>query len=110
MSWRNPPFSTTGIYEDGWLLLALDGELDIATAPDLRRAVGDLIGPGLRAVTLDLTGLTFVDVLGLRAFLDIKQIAARAHADFRLRAVSDLTRRVIRLTGFDELEHAVERV
>ena len=47
-------FFANVVHEDGSLVLALTGELDIATAPALRRTVADLLSPHLRAVTLDL--------------------------------------------------------
>ena len=101
-------FSANIVHEDGSVVLALRGELDIATVPVLRRAVDDLLGPHLNAVTIDMANLTFVDVTGLRVLVHIKETAGELHAEFRLRSVSDLTRRVIGLTGFYELQDIVD--
>ncbi len=101
------PFSVNVVHEDGSLLLALAGELDIATVPVLREAVGELLSPHLRTVTLDLATLEFVDVVGLRALVDVQEIATALDADFQVRPVSDFTLRIIRLAGFVELEAAV---
>ena len=49
--------------------LRVSGELDLATAPGLRAAVGDLMGQGVRHVELDLAGCTFLDSSGLGALL-----------------------------------------
>ena len=54
------------------------GELDIATAPRLRRVVGDLMGAGIREVRVDMTRAEFIDSSGLGALL---------WTDHRLRAV-----------------------
>ena len=101
------PFSVNVVHEDGSLLMALAGELDIATAPVLRQAVDELLSPHLRAVTLDLATLDFVDVTGLRALLDVKEMVAGVPVDFQLCSPSDRTLRVIRLAGFVELEAAI---
>ena len=49
--------------------VTLVGELDIATAPRLRRVVGDLMGVGVRDVRVDLKGTDFIDSSGLGALL-----------------------------------------
>lgn len=49
--------------------IRLGGELDIAAAPQFRRVVGDLMGVGVRDVTVDLGETEFVDSSGLGALL-----------------------------------------
>jgi anti-sigma B factor antagonist len=105
-----PLFSASVVHNDGSLVLALVGELDIAAAPVLRRTVVELLSPHLRAVTLDLGALTFVDLIGLRALLEVRHMAAGADVEFRLVSVSEFTLRVIRLVGLVGLESARELV
>lgn len=50
-------------------VLSISGELDIATAPRLRGAVGDLMGQGIRHLEIDLEGLSFIDSTGMGALL-----------------------------------------
>jgi anti-sigma B factor antagonist len=96
-------FSANVVHEDGCLVLALRGELDLATAPVLQPIVSELLSPHLNAVTLDLMELTFVDVVGPRALVQVKRMVARVHVVFRLRSPRDFALRVIRLARFDEL-------
>jgi anti-anti-sigma factor len=103
MSCPRSLFSASGVHVGGSVLVLLRGELDIATAPILRRAVRGLLTPHTKAVTLDLADLAFVDVLGLQAIVDVKQLAVGMDAEFRLQSPSDSTLRVIRLARFDEL-------
>jgi anti-sigma B factor antagonist len=52
-------------------LVALHGELDLMTAPKVSEAI-DLLDPsagGIRHIVLDLRGLTFMDVRGMRELL-----------------------------------------
>ena len=50
-------------------VLTFDGELDLATAPELRAAVADLLGQGVRRIELDLHACTFLDSSGMGALL-----------------------------------------
>ena len=59
----------TTVDEDGHAILAVEGELDIATAPRLRGTVGDLMGQGVRHLEIDLDGCTFIDSTGMGALL-----------------------------------------
>jgi anti-anti-sigma factor len=52
----------------GWTVLALSGELDLATAPILADSLGELEG-SIFAVAADLTGLTFLDSSGIALLL-----------------------------------------
>ena len=55
-------------------LVAVAGELDLASAP----ALGDTLrrlDPGCEVVTLDLRALTFMDVAGLHAVVDARSLA-----------------------------------
>jgi anti-sigma B factor antagonist len=50
-------------------LIALRGELDIASAPDLARAIEAELDASERPVTVDLRGLEFIDSSGLRVLI-----------------------------------------
>src|SRR3954468_17848542 len=50
-------------------VLAVLGELDLATAPHFRRAVGGLLGGEARHVVVDLTETDFLDSSGLGALV-----------------------------------------
>jgi anti-sigma B factor antagonist len=63
--------------EDGVAVVALRGELDIATTPELEDALSAAEdAPGVQGIVIDLSGLAFMDSSGLRAV---------AMADRRLR-------------------------
>lgn len=53
-----------------------DGELDLATAPELHDQVQELIAAGFAHLVIDLRGLSFIDVTGLRLLLSF---AKQAH-------------------------------
>src|SRR5437763_1876613 len=63
---------------DGCTILALTGQLDLASSGEFGGAVGDLIAgtPGLRLI-LDLTGLAGWDSSGLAALISAEQRISR---------------------------------
>ena len=90
---------------DGEAVLAVAGELDLASAAHFRQAVGAAMGTGVRHLTVDLADVDFIDSAGLAAIL---------WADHRLQAVGgDLTAvrccpavdRAFALAGLGELVH-----
>jgi anti-sigma B factor antagonist len=94
-------------------VLAVVGELDVATAPHFRRAVGGVLGGDARLLAVDLTEIDFLDSSGLGALV---------WAVFRMRAakgdivvVNDdegtirATIAMAGLTGLIPLERSLER-
>lgn len=62
-----------------WTVLAVHGEIDMASAPTVRRAVMDLLGDGVRWLVLDLSGVGFVDSTGLGVLVGaLKRVNAEA--------------------------------
>jgi anti-sigma B factor antagonist len=79
--------------------LRLEGELDMATVPQLLTAAEPLLAAD-GDLTLELEDLTFVDSTGMRAFF---RLASRLR-NGRLVLVepANSVRRVLELTGLDE--------
>jgi anti-anti-sigma factor len=82
----------------GALTLRPTGELDIATAPRLERALRDGRRPG-DEVVLDLSGLEFIDSTGLRVVVKAVEAAAAERWDLRLRHGPPAVRRVFEIAG-----------
>ena len=85
-------------------VLRLAGELDLATAGDLREHLRHTLtqGPGLRRLVVDLAGLEFLDVTGLNALLEAKPQLASMGASLSLRRPRPMVRRMLALL---DLEH-----
>jgi anti-sigma B factor antagonist len=61
---------------DNIVVLNVVGELDIATAPEFRRRLNELIHEGVRRVVVDISAVTFVDSTALSVFVGVvKQLA-----------------------------------
>lgn len=87
------------------VVLTLTGEVDSATAPQLREAVLDaLTTPDAGPVVVDMTEVTFLSSAGLGALVEAHQSADR-HGE-PLRVVVDHARPVLRplqLSGLDQV-------
>jgi anti-sigma B factor antagonist len=85
----------------GESVVRVQGELDIATAPDLERAVLRPRPPG-ENVVLDLAGLRFIDSTGLRILLRARTEARTGRWNLYLRNVPDNVQRLFTISGVAE--------
>jgi anti-sigma B factor antagonist len=79
-------------------LVAVAGELDLASAPELAGTMRGL-DPAGELVTLDLRALTFIDVAGLRAIQDAQRIANQAGRRMLILGPNQPAARILELTG-----------
>lgn len=75
------PFSIAAATEGGRVVLTLRGELDLATAPELERAVSAPLGAG-QDLVLDLRELEFMDSSGIRVLVTAHAQATERGASF----------------------------
>jgi anti-anti-sigma factor len=107
---RAVPFSIRSNSDSEETRLALSGELDIATAPQLEQAVASALVAGARRVLIDLRGLSFVDSSGLRVLIILTDKARDERWALALLRPPEPSLSVFRLTGADEYLPFVEDV
>ncbi|MEU2062412.1 STAS domain-containing protein [Streptomyces sp. NPDC013455] len=84
-------------------VLGIAGELDYASAPELRERITTLaLQPGQRLV-LDLADMDFCDSSGITALIAARNHAHAARADIALAAVPPNTLRILRIVGLDQV-------
>jgi anti-sigma B factor antagonist len=81
--------------------LALVGDLDPHTAPQLEAALAARIAGGAEAIRLDVTGLDFIDSSGLRVLVEAHRALGGEPGSLRLASVSATFRRLLEMTGLD---------
>jgi anti-anti-sigma factor len=85
-------------------VLALAGEIDIATTDRIRAAVAEsLREPRPTSLTVDLSGVTFCDCCGIEALEWALGRALRSRTRFRLHGASTRLRRTFALAQAEEL-------
>lgn len=102
------PFDTTpqldiDVQHNGEMItVRLTGEFDAATAPSVDAAVdAAAMTPGTE-VTLDLSGISFLDSSGLRSLLQLRERTTRAGATICITAASSVVTRLFELTGLTD--------
>jgi anti-anti-sigma factor len=80
------------------LVIALSGELDLASLPAVAVPMADVLSRELQPVVLDLGGLTFLDSSGVAVLVRI----ANHFGQIRTRAATAPVRRVIEVLGLAE--------
>ncbi len=84
-------------------VLAVAGELDVATGLQVKRSVAELLGTGARAVVIDLRETEFVDSTGMGALLWAARRLRAAGGELRIVNVEPVVARTFELAHLDEL-------
>jgi anti-anti-sigma factor len=93
-----PPFDVVSVSRDDEVIVALRGEVDLATAPRLEAELA--LGPiqDARAVLVDLEGVAFMDLSGLRPLVRLAAPARAGHCVSITKGPPSL-QRLLDLTG-----------
>jgi anti-sigma B factor antagonist len=88
--------------QDGRLIVALDGEVDLSRAPETRRLLLDCVARG-QEILVDLSGVTYIDSSGIASLVEALQEAGKKGIGLGLVAVSDDARKVFELARLDKV-------
>jgi len=89
------------LHLDGAGVLAVRGEIDMASAPVFREAVERVVALGV-PVVLDFAGVTFMDSSGLKV-LSEASLGAGDAASVCVRNAPEQVKQVLEITGLDSL-------
>ena len=97
------PQLTLTVHPNGQgVVLTVGGEVDLATAPQLRAKLVDLVEDGeARSVLVDLTPVVFMDSTGLGVLLAAHKRAQAGGRSIRLVCPAGQALRALRLTGLE---------
>jgi anti-anti-sigma factor len=87
---------------DGLIVVAIDGDLDLATVDRTVRYVCDIIDRHDAPISADLSGLAFCDACGLGALIRIARHAEQAGRRLEFTKPSRSVARIMRITGVDD--------
>src|SRR5947208_1651758 len=80
-------------------VLALAGELDLSSAPELERALEEASAQAVERLILDLAELSFMDSTGVSVLIRAKQEAEARGGVIAVRAPNGQVRRLLGLVG-----------
>lgn len=87
----------------GRVVVAVGGEVDILTSPQLRAAVLDQIDAGAALVVLDLDGISFLGTSGLAVLIEAREAAQEKGVDLRLACSERRVLRPLTIAGLSPL-------
>ena len=92
--------SVTISRSNGSRTVAVAGEIDVATAPELERVLNDLEH---EVVTVDLSEVTFIDSCGLTVLFDAYTRIRHAGGQFAVHGTQPIVQRSIEVTRLDDM-------
>jgi anti-anti-sigma factor len=87
----------------GFTIARLEGDLDILTTPVLRERLLSVLGPGVRLLIIDLSGVSFCDVSALAVLIGTQRRARGLGITVRLAAPRPQMAKLLRVTGLDRI-------
>jgi len=87
----------------GSAAITVVGEVDMASAPSLRKILGGCIDEGCRKIRLEMSEVSFMDSSGIAALLSAKQRIDEGDGELVLSNPSRNVRRVLELTALNSV-------
>jgi anti-sigma B factor antagonist len=83
--------------------VTISGELDLSRAPEFRNVVRELMGRGVRILTIDLSGTEFIDSSGLGALLWAEHRLQAYGGELAVIHAQSSVERSFRIAGLDAM-------
>jgi anti-sigma B factor antagonist len=87
---------------EGWTVVTVHGEIDVATSPTLRERLIDQVNGGATRLVLDLEAVDFLDSTGLGTIVSLLKRVRTHGGDLRLVCTEARIRRLFEITGLDK--------
>ena len=88
---------------DGFTVVAIAGEIDLNSSPQMRKAFGELIDKGTTKVIVDLKQVSYIDSSGLATLIEVMQKIKKNRGAMSLVNMSDKIRNLFEITKLDKL-------
>lgn len=88
--------------EQGGIVVALKGDVDLQSSPAARTVLLDAVGRG-RPIFVDLSDVTYIDSSGIASLVEALQDARKRGSRFALVSVSEAVHRVLQLARLDKV-------
>jgi anti-sigma B factor antagonist len=85
------------------MVVSLQGEVDLASAPQVRRSIYDLIDQGSHRLAIDFTEVDFMDSTGLGVLIGALKRLREHDGAMVLAGIKPAVARVFEVTGLDRI-------
>lgn len=94
---------TTVEHRNGWGVVVVEGQLDVATAPQLRQTLIEVAFSEDHRLVVDLDRIEYLDSMGLGVLVGALKRARTHDGDFVIVCANTRIRRLLSLTRLDEI-------
>ncbi len=91
--------------EQGVTIVSVEGEINLESSPQLRKAFEDLLKKGTQKIILDFQRISYIDSSGLATCVELFQRLQEKSGKLSLVNVSPKIRNVFEVTRLDKLFH-----
>jgi anti-sigma B factor antagonist len=91
-------------------VIAVSGEIDVATAPQLRETLQGVISRGKTTIVLDLLGVTFLDSTALGVLVGALKRCRDAGGDLQVVVAESRILKIFEITGLTSVFTIVDHV
>ena len=88
-------------FRDNWVLLQINGEIDMATGPELRQRIVQYVQEGHVHIIIDLAEVDFIDSTGLGVLIGGLKRTRSHGGDLQCIGLSESLKEMLKLTGLD---------
>lgn len=88
-------------FHSNWVTLQINGEIDMATGPELRQRIVQYVQDGHTNIVLDLSNVDFVDSTGLGVLIGGLKRTRSHGGDLRCIGLTEPLKEMFKLTGLD---------
>lgn len=88
--------------EGSYVILGLEGEVDLSCSPDARKQILDVLSTG-KDLLVDLSSVSYIDSSGVASLVEGYQTAKKGGRRFGLVGVSDAAMSVLQLARLDKV-------
>jgi anti-sigma B factor antagonist len=89
--------------DSGVIVVAVSGEVDMNTSPEVRSVLNPLFAEKPRALVIDLSGVNYMDSSGIATLVEGLQWSHRSQIPFRLSGMTDPVKDVFEMARLESL-------
>ncbi|HRZ87123.1 MAG TPA: STAS domain-containing protein [bacterium] len=89
--------------KNGWAVLAVDGQIDLHTSPDIRKELAGRAKAKKARIAIDLTRVSYIDSSGLATFIEAMQKLKKGGGEIALCGLSESVRHVFEVARLDSI-------